>query len=723
MRVDELTIEVRNGSLARVGQILPSDMVGFEAVLRFNNVGAWKITLPSNHVMADALRAPGAGIIVTSEIGVILSGPTVAAKQTKTAADPIGVWEISGSDDSIILGERLAYPDPASAADAQTVDYDERTGPAETVIKAYVSANIGPSAPVARKISNLTIETDLGRGETVTGQARFDTLGPFIESLASTSGLGFTVEQNGSDLEFQIFAPTDRSAEIRMDVDNARLEKSEYTYTQPSVTRVVVAGPGNGTAREFLERTSTDSLAAETDWARRIEVFKDARGNSDADALALAGDELLTDGGYTVEAISVSPNDNQTMAYGIDWGLGDKVTVVVGDSEIVQIVTEVALVISTDGVKIGATVGNVKAAARQDVSARNTQQSQNQETRISNLERNEIKPEDLAAGTVQIQVKNSSGSTMTAGTVVYISSSNGVNFLISKAIATSDATSAQTLGVVQTDIANNEHGVVVTFGYVHGIDTSMIPEGSIAWLSSTTAGAITSTKQTAPAHLVYVGYCLKSNSGDGILFVKPQNGYELDELHDVAITSPAENSALSYNATTGLWEDRTPSVRAGQAFEVYDTDSLVGRVIGSANTLYIQGGYSSADTNGRIYIGRTASASNAAIIDLKADTINVGGNLVGTGIPFETAANTISLPSGTSAVNRTVTVTFPAGRFSQTPIVTTSCSSSSNLILTPLSITTSGFTANFRHADNAAYTTAQTGQYIAVQMTSSSGGG
>jgi hypothetical protein len=403
MQISDLTVEVRDSSLARVGQILPADLVGFEASLRFNKVGSWKIALRSDHPLVDTLRAPGSGIIVTGPTGVLLSGPTASAKNTKTAADPTGVWEIVGTDDGVILGERLAYPVPASASLAsQTVAYDVRTGKAETVAKAYVDANIGPSAPAARKISALTIDTDLARGSTVVASARFDKLGQIISSLLVLDGLGFDIKQSGSTLVFEVFAPVDRSDSIRMDVDNLRLEKSEYTYQRPEATRVIVAGQGQGGERAFVERSSAASTSAESAWGRRIEVFKDSRNTADTAELQIAGDEILAAGGKTLEGIKVTPSDNQTMRYGVDWGLGDKVTVVIGSTQVAQVVTEVAIVVTENGIKIGATVG--EPGVLEDYEAGLLSASTDQSARITALEVNEstggINASSITTGTL-----------------------------------------------------------------------------------------------------------------------------------------------------------------------------------------------------------------------------------------------------------------------------------------------------------------------------------
>jgi len=161
------------------------------------------------------------------------------------------------------------------------------------------------------------------------------------------------------------------------------------------------------------------------------------------------------------------------------------------------------------------------------------------------------------AGTLVRQVKNSTGSTLTKGTVVYINGASGNKPTVTKAIATGDSTSAQTFGLIQADIANNETGYVVCVGDIIGLNTSAFSEGTQLYLSSTTAGAYTSTKQYAPAHLVYIGVVTRSHATLGQIEVKIQNGYELDEIHDVAISSVANNEVLVYESSTSLWKNKT----------------------------------------------------------------------------------------------------------------------------------------------------------------------
>ena len=171
----------------------------------------------------------------------------------------------------------------------------------------------------------------------------------------------------------------------------------------------------------------------------------------------------------------------------------------------------------------------------------------------------------VAASTTNVicQVRNTTGATLTKGTVVYITGATGQLPTISKALATGDTTSAQTLGVMSADLANNSNGYVTIIGLVTGMDTSAYADGAQLYLSPTTAGTYTTTKPYAPDHLVYVAVVEYSHPTQGKLFVKIQNGYELDELHNVSAQNPTNGQTLIYNESTALWEKHTLTAGTG----------------------------------------------------------------------------------------------------------------------------------------------------------------
>ena len=151
------------------------------------------------------------------------------------------------------------------------------------------------------------------------------------------------------------------------------------------------------------------------------------------------------------------------------------------------------------------------------------------------------------------EVYNNTGATLTKGTIVYINGGQGNLPTVTKALATGDSTSAQTYGVVQTDITNMNNGYVVVAGRLTDLDTQAYSNGTQLYLSATTAGTWTPTNQYAPNHLVYVGIVVRSHPTQGVVEIKIQNGYELDELHNVAAQSPDNNDILQYKTATSLW--------------------------------------------------------------------------------------------------------------------------------------------------------------------------
>lgn len=159
-------------------------------------------------------------------------------------------------------------------------------------------------------------------------------------------------------------------------------------------------------------------------------------------------------------------------------------------------------------------------------------------------------------------VRNAEATTLNIGEVVYLYQQQGDRASVKRAINTGDSTSAKTLGVVAASISANSDGPVVTQGYVYNCNLGSFTAGQTVYLSST-AGQITSTKPHAPNHLVYIGVVVRANNGNGILYVRAQNGYELDEIHDVDLitTAPVNGDVLTYNGS--LWVNQAPSIGSG----------------------------------------------------------------------------------------------------------------------------------------------------------------
>jgi len=164
---------------------------------------------------------------------------------------------------------------------------------------------------------------------------------------------------------------------------------------------------------------------------------------------------------------------------------------------------------------------------------------------------------DNSARTLFSTVRNETGATLTAGTVVYISGAAGNKALVTKAQANSEAASSRTFAVIAASIANNQNGTAIVAGELGKLDTTAFAEGATLYLSPTTAGTFTTTKPTAPNHIVYIGTVTRVHANQGTIEVRIQNGSELDEMADVLFTSKANNDLLVYESSSSLWKNKS----------------------------------------------------------------------------------------------------------------------------------------------------------------------
>jgi hypothetical protein len=162
-----------------------------------------------------------------------------------------------------------------------------------------------------------------------------------------------------------------------------------------------------------------------------------------------------------------------------------------------------------------------------------------------------------SAETVQIIVRNSTGSTLTKGQVVYLSGATGNRPNAVLAQANTEATSSKTIGIVVANIANNSDGNIAVNGTLHDLNTNSFTAGDAVWLSATTAGAFTVTPPAEPNHTVFIGYIARAHPTQGRIVIAIQNGYELDEIHGVSVPSPSNGQVLAYVTSELVWKAKT----------------------------------------------------------------------------------------------------------------------------------------------------------------------
>jgi hypothetical protein len=176
------------------------------------------------------------------------------------------------------------------------------------------------------------------------------------------------------------------------------------------------------------------------------------------------------------------------------------------------------------------------------------------------------------AAKVTIICRNNTGSTITKGSIVYVTGATGNRPTIALADKDSENTSSRTLGMVVSDIANGADGSVAVNGTVDDLNTAAYAAGTPLWLGDN--GALTATVPTPPAHSVFIGWVAVSSANNGRIILHIQNGYELEELHDVLITTPTNNDVLTYETSSGLWKNKPVSSPSGvvKVLQTFHTD-------------------------------------------------------------------------------------------------------------------------------------------------------
>jgi hypothetical protein len=273
-------------------------------------------------------------------------------------------------------------------------------------------------------------------------------------------------------------------------------------------------------------------------------------------------------------------------------------------------------------------------------------------------------------------VKNGEATTLNKGEVVYIFGATGDKISVKRASNTGETTSSKTLGVVAESIISGGLGYVITQGTLDGLNLGVYTAGDTLWLSNI-AGQYTNVKQYAPNHTVFIGVVQRANNGNGQLYVLPQNGYELEELHNVMTTGATYGDLLTYSAYNGnnVWTSSKVlngdySIKGNLTVtgntNVSGTTTTTGDLVSLQN---LKSMYSSGDEGGEIFLNKAATnttlsggvtvdifqnrvrifeqagTNRGVYIDLTAAAAGIGTNLLsGGGGEINTASN---LGSGT----------------------------------------------------------------------------
>jgi hypothetical protein len=250
-----------------------------------------------------------------------------------------------------------------------------------------------------------------------------------------------------------------------------------------------------------------------------------------------------------------------------------------------------------------------------------------------------------------VYARNDEANTLLKGEVVFISGASGDKATIKRAINNSDANSATTIGIVKSDIATGQLGYVVSQGVVDGLNLGGYTAGDKLYLGNV-AGTFTNIKPSSPEHYVFIGVVERANAGNGQVLVRVQNGFELDEIHDIKLTNVQQNDMLIRNVGNSLWVNQSVSSVVANTNvtlkQFSETRVALGNVTGdqSSNINLANGSIFTMTATGNLTISSVTGAVAGSSATLIITQDGTGGKTLTSTMKFAGASKTLSTAAG-----------------------------------------------------------------------------
>ena len=237
-------------------------------------------------------------------------------------------WKIIGRGAEAVFSLRICMYGTATST-----GYHVQNAAGETALRAFVDKECISAADTNRNITGLTLAAPGTRGTTVDYSARFNILSDVLTDICKAAGLSCGLVWSGSGLNFvfTVYEGADVSASVVISPEFGNVATFQYLNSVLEMKNLLYVG-GTGTDASRAVREVYDTTEP-TGWARR-EQFVEASDCADNAALDAKGAEVLATVGEET-ALEVSYLQSNTFIYGVDFDLGDIITVVFPDVAIV----------------------------------------------------------------------------------------------------------------------------------------------------------------------------------------------------------------------------------------------------------------------------------------------------------------------------------------------------------------------------------------------------
>ena len=314
--------------------ILP--VVGGTAVLRNNDISTFTLEVNAKDILSSRFEK-GWRVVIEDEGRQVLAG--TPSSIGRSSSDGAQTLDLAGENDMSWLRDMITLPNPSTAADNQAEDaYYKASGTGPDLIYNMVRRMVGQNARSEYRRKLFVESPSAGVGKTLSVNTRFKTVLEEVQALAQQSSSVVSIRQDDMQRQsvMSISPGRDLSRAIRMTEINGGIGDWDLSEEAPSVTSVLVAGQGEGTART-LQLVNGNA----NEWGFWALQFQDRRDTDDADDLLQAGTETL-DGGVAKAAITVDIHETPSKRFGQHFGLGDTITVQLASGVLVTDIVQTA---------------------------------------------------------------------------------------------------------------------------------------------------------------------------------------------------------------------------------------------------------------------------------------------------------------------------------------------------------------------------------------------
>ena len=211
---------------------------------------------------------------------------------------------------------------------------------------------------------------------------------------------------------------------------------------------------------------------------------------------------------------------------------------------------------------------------------------------------------------VQTKVINNTGSTITIGAPVYVTSTSSGQIYPNVALAKADSiATSSVLGLATQSIANGAIGYVTSYGILQPCNTGLFNVGDVLYLSPYTAGVLMNTLPPT-GNAIIVGVVAYKNTPNGSIYVKQVSSYVVSAGTITGQVAVA-NGGTGASTLTGYVKGSGTSVMTASA--TIPTTDLSGTVTNAqlANSVITING-TSTSLGGSISVGTVTSVTGTA---------------------------------------------------------------------------------------------------------------